>query len=129
MIKDQQASNPSKPWYMWFCPGANHAPHQVPKEAIEHYEGKFDDGYEAYRERVLRRMIEKGILPEETQLTALNPLEGRRPEGNETIANEGDHVRPWDKLDAAIREEAVLEADGGLRRVLDVHRRAGRPHR
>ena len=65
MIRDQKASNPSKPWYMWFCPGANHAPHHAPKDYIDKYKGKFDDGYEAYREWVLPRMIAKGVLPEE----------------------------------------------------------------
>ncbi len=109
MIKDQQASNPSKPWYMWFCPGANHAPHQVPKEAIEPYRGKFDDGYEAYRERVWRKMIGKsGILPGNTQLTDLNPLEGMTNTDSDgkpyNIANEGDLVRPWDKLSVPQRK-------------------------
>src|SRR5208337_1076395 len=94
MIKDQQASNPSKPWYMWFCPGANHAPHQIPpaKDLADipecNYAGVFDDGYEAYRESVLANMIAKGILPEGTQLTPLNPL-------HEDVANVDDYVRRW----------------------------------
>ena len=91
MLRDQKASNPSKPWFMWFCPGANHAPHHAPKEYIDKYKGKFDDGYEAYREWVLARMIEKGILPEGTELTPLNPLP-------EEVANPADVVRPWDTL-------------------------------
>jgi arylsulfatase A-like enzyme len=93
MIRDQKASNPSRPWYMWFCPGANHAPHHAPKEYIEKYKGKFDDGYEAYREWVLPRMIAKGILPEGTQLTPINPLP-------EDVANPGDFVKPWNTLKA-----------------------------
>lgn len=59
---------------MWYCPGANHAPHHAPQEYIEKYRGKFDDGYEAYRTWVLDRMVDRGILPEETRLTPLNPL-------------------------------------------------------
>jgi len=93
MIRDQKASNPSKPWFMWFCPGANHAPHQCPQEYIDKYKGKFDDGYEAYRAWVLPRMIEKGILPKDTKLTPLNPLPGE-------VANPADMVRPWDSLNA-----------------------------
>jgi arylsulfatase len=93
MIRDQQASNPSKPWYMWFCPGANHAPHHAPKEYIDKYKGKFDSGYEAYREWVLPRMIAKGILPKGTQMTPINPLP-------EDVANPGDAVRPWNTLSA-----------------------------
>lgn len=91
MIRNQQASNPSKPWYMWFCPGANHAPHHAPQEYIDKYKGAFDDGYDAYREWVLARMIEKGVLPEGTRLTPLNPLP-------EDAANPADHVRPWAEL-------------------------------
>ena len=90
-IADQKASNPSKPWYMWFCPGANHAPHHAPKDYIDKYRGKFDDGYEAYREWVLPRMIEKGILPKGTPLTPFNPLP-------ENVANPADAVRPWNTL-------------------------------
>ena len=93
MIRDQKASNPSKPWFMWFCPGANHAPHHAPQEYIDKYKGKFDDGYEAYREWVLPRMIEKGIVPEGTQLTPINPMPADQ-------SNPGDAVRPWDTLNA-----------------------------
>src|SRR5262249_5980664 len=93
MIADQKASNPSKPWYMWFCPGANHAPHHAPKDYIEKYKGKFDDGYEAYREWVLTRMIERGILPKDTTLTPINPM-------SPGTFVEGDSVRPWNSLSA-----------------------------
>jgi arylsulfatase A-like enzyme len=90
-LRDSKQSEPDKPWYLWFCPGANHAPHHAPQEYIDRYKGKFDDGYEAYREWVLPRMIERGILPEGTQLTPINPM----PEGTFT---KGDAVRPWDSL-------------------------------
>lgn len=97
-IRDVKQSEPAKPWYLWFCPGANHAPHHAPQEYIDKYKGKFDDGYEAYREWVLPRMIERGLLPEGTELTPLNPM----PEGTFTP---GDTVRPWDSLSA---EEKAL---------------------
>jgi arylsulfatase len=76
---------------MWFCPGANHAPHHCPQDYIDKYKGRFDDGYEAYREWVLPRMIEKGVLPEGTELTPLNPM----PPGTYSPL---DDVRPWDSL-------------------------------
>ncbi len=91
MIRDVKQTEPDKPWYLWFCPGANHAPHHAPQEYIDKYKGMFDDGYEAYREWVLGRMIEKGILPEDTELTPINPM----AEGTYTPA---DAVRPWDSL-------------------------------
>ena len=52
-LADSTQSAPHKPWYLWFCPGANHAPHHAPQEYIDKYRGQFDDGYEAYREWVL----------------------------------------------------------------------------
>jgi len=93
MIGDQKSANPSKPWFMWYCPGANHAPHQAPQDYIAKYKGKFDDGYDAYRKWVLPRMIEKGILPKGTTLTEWNPM-------SKDMANPADFVRPWESLNA-----------------------------
>jgi len=90
-IRDSKQSEPDKPWYMWYCPGANHAPHHAPQEYIDKYKGKFDDGYEAYRGWVLERMIERGILPKDTELTPINPLP-------DEILPDADSVRPWDSL-------------------------------
>ncbi len=92
-IRDGKQSRPEKPWYLWYCPGANHAPHHAPKEYIERYKGHFDDGYEAYREWVLKRMIDRGILPKDTQLTPINPMP-------KDILPEADSVRPWNSLSA-----------------------------
>ncbi|WP_193163720.1 arylsulfatase [Microbulbifer hainanensis] len=91
MLRNQNATNPSKPWFLWFNPGANHAPHQVPKEWADKYKGKFDDGYDAYRVWVTQRMIDKGILPEGTVNTEINPLP-------KDVANPADYVRPWESL-------------------------------
>jgi arylsulfatase A-like enzyme len=91
MIRDQKSANPSRPWFMWYCPGANHAPHQAPQEYIDKYKGKFDDGYDAYRIWVMERMIAKGVLPEGTQLTPWNPMP-------KDVANPGDYVLPWESL-------------------------------
>ena len=91
MLRDQHSATPSKPWYLWFCPGANHAPHHAPQEYIDKYKGKFDAGYEAYREWVLARMIERGVMPKGTELTPLNPMPA-------DVANEVDYVRPWAEL-------------------------------
>lgn len=96
MIRDSKQTEPDKPWYLWFCPGANHAPHHAPQEYIDKYKGAFDDGYEAYREWVLPRMIERGILPEGTDVTPMNPM----PPGTYT---DPDYVRPWAELNAEER--------------------------
>jgi arylsulfatase len=93
MIADQKATNPSRPWFMWYNPGANHAPHHAPQDYIAKYKGKFDDGYDSYRTWVLARMIERGVVPKGTQLTPFNPVP-------ENAANPADIVRPWDSLSA-----------------------------
>ncbi len=120
-IRDSRQSRPDKPWYMFFCPGANHAPHHAPKEFIDKYAGAFDDGYEAYREWALPRMIERGIFPEGTELSPINPM-------TEGTFSPGDLVRPWDSVER--RGEAAVQPHGrGLRRLLRVHRPPGRAHR
>ena len=94
MIRDQKAGNPSKPWYMWFCPGANHAPHHAPQEYIDKYKGKFDDGYEAYREWVLPAHDREGHPAGGHPAHADQPAAGRRGHAA------ADFVRPWDTLNA-----------------------------
>jgi arylsulfatase len=91
MIRDTKQTEPDKPWYLWFCPGANHAPHHAPQEYIDKYKGKFDDGYEAYRDWVLPRMIERGLLPADTAYGDINPM----PDGT---YSQTDEVRPWAEL-------------------------------
>lgn len=93
MLRDSRQSAPDRPWLTWFCPGANHAPHHVAAEWARRYRGEFDDGYEAYREWVLPRMIERGIMPAQTNLTRLNPM----PPGTH---DPNDRVRPWADLSA-----------------------------
>ena len=52
-VRFQQALSPDKPFFMYFAPGATHAPHHVPKEWIEKYKGKFDQGWDKIRELTL----------------------------------------------------------------------------
>ncbi len=69
MIQDQQQAEARKPFFLHLAPGAAHAPHQVPPEWIEPYVGAFDDGWEAWRERVFERQVAAGIVPADTVLT------------------------------------------------------------
>jgi arylsulfatase A-like enzyme len=64
----QKALTPDKPFFMYFAPGATHAPHHVPKEWIEKYKGKFDQGWDAMREETLARQIKLGVVPPGTKL-------------------------------------------------------------
>jgi len=66
---DKQSYLPDKPFFIYWAPGASHGPHQVPKEWADKYKGKFDDGWDAYRERVFKRAKEKGWIPQNAQLT------------------------------------------------------------
>lgn len=64
----QQALTPDKPFFMYFAPGATHAPHHVPKEWIAKYQGKFDQGWDKLREETLARQIKLGVVPKGTRL-------------------------------------------------------------
>jgi arylsulfatase len=64
----QQAVTPDKPFFVYFAPGATHAPHHVPKEWIEKYKGKFDMGWDKLREDILAEQIRKGAVPPGTTL-------------------------------------------------------------
>ena len=68
-LREQSAYAPDKPWLVYWAPGASHGPHQVPKEWADKYKGKFDDGWDAYRERVFANQKRLGWIPTDTQLT------------------------------------------------------------
>jgi arylsulfatase A-like enzyme len=72
-IADAKQVAPHKPFYLHFCTGATHAPHHVAKEWADRYAGQFDDGWDAYRERVLARQKELGIMPPDTELSRHDP--------------------------------------------------------
>ena len=61
---------PDKPFFVYFAPGAAHAPHHVPPEWPEKYRGAFDDGWDAQRERTFARQKELGVIPADAELTA-----------------------------------------------------------
>ena len=62
-MKFQKALSPDKPFYMYFAPGATHAPHHVPAEWRDKYKGKFDQGWDKVREETLARQIKLGVVP------------------------------------------------------------------
>ena len=72
-IHDTVSIRPDRPFFMYFALGAMHAPHQAPPEYLEKYRGRFDDGWDATRERWFRRQMELGVLPEGTELAPRNP--------------------------------------------------------
>ena len=68
-VRQQKALMPDKPFFMYFAPGATHAPHQVPKQWSDKYKGKFDDGWDVLRERILTQQKKLGAVPEDAELT------------------------------------------------------------
>jgi arylsulfatase A-like enzyme len=79
----QKSLTPDKPFFIYFAPGATHAPHHVPKEWIAKYKGKFDGGWDTFREETLARQIKLGVVPAGTKLAP-------KPEA----------IKDWDKLSA-----------------------------
>jgi len=67
-VQSVKSLTPDKPFFIYFAPGATHAPHQVPKEWIEKYKGKFDQGWDKLREETLAREIKLGVVPPGTKL-------------------------------------------------------------
>jgi arylsulfatase len=82
-MKFQKSLTPDKPFFIYFAPGATHAPHHVPKEWIAKYKGRFDGGWDKLREETLARQIALGVVPAGTKLAP-------KPEG----------IKDWDRLTA-----------------------------
>ncbi len=82
-MRYQKSLTPGKPFFIYFAPGATHAPHHVPKEWIAKYKGKFDQGWDKLREETLARQKKLGVIPPDTKLAP-------KPEA----------IKDWDKLTA-----------------------------
>ena len=67
-VQAEKSLTPDKPFFVYFAPGATHAPHHVPKEWIAKYKGKFDQGWDKLREETLARQIKLGVVPPGTKL-------------------------------------------------------------
>ncbi|MFC8951027.1 arylsulfatase [Streptomyces sp. NPDC057101] len=72
-IADAKQVAPDKPFFLNLCPGATHAPHHVPQEWANRYRGRFDDGWDAYREQTFARQKQLGVVPAGTRLSPRDP--------------------------------------------------------
>jgi arylsulfatase len=120
-VRAQQSLTPDKPFFVYFAPGATHAPHHVPKEWIAKYKGRFDAGWDKYREETLARQIKLGVVPPGTKLAprpqpikdwdALSADEKRLfARQMETFAAFGEHSdHEIGRLVTAIEEIGVME--------------------
>jgi arylsulfatase A-like enzyme len=82
-IDRQKKAAPAKPFFLYYAPGATHAPHQVDKYWSDQYKGKFDKGWDAFREEVFERQKKLGIIPASAILPDRNP-----------------NIKAWDQLSA-----------------------------
>ena len=105
-IDDTKQLAPDKPFFMYFATGADHAPHQVPKEWADKYKGKFDDGWDAYRAKVFARQKELGIVPQNAVLSRHDP-----------------DVQEWEKLSPDERKlyARMMEVFAGFLEHTDYH--------
>jgi arylsulfatase len=105
-ITDVKQVAPDKPFYLHFCPGATHAPHHVAKEWADRYAGAFDDGWDAYREKVFAKQKALGIVPPDAELSRHDP-----------------DVPEWDSLPAEARTlfSRMMEVFAGFLSHTDHH--------
>ena len=80
-IDRQKRAAPNKPFFLYYAPGATHAPHQVDRYWSDQYKGKFDSGWEVYREEVFERQKKLGVIPADAKLPDRNP-----------------NIKAWDQL-------------------------------
>jgi arylsulfatase len=108
-LRRHQAFSPDKPFFLYWAPGAGHGPHQIHKEWADKYKGKFDSGWDAYRERVFARQKQLGWIPADTKLTP-----------------RADNMASWDSIPEAQRpfQRRLMEVYAGFVEHVDVQ--AGR---
>lgn len=111
-IEQQRAFAADKPFLLYFAPGAGHGPHHIFKEWADKYKGKFDDGWDAYRERVFRRQKELGWIPENAQLTP-------RDETQASWESIPDSEKPFQRRLMEVFAGFVEHADVQVGRVYD----------
>ncbi|MGB5760164.1 MAG: arylsulfatase [Acidimicrobiales bacterium] len=83
MVRNQKSLVPERPVFLYLAFGATHAPHQAPDDYLAKYRGRFDEGWDVWRQRVYERQLEMGVVPPGTALAPRNP-----------------GVEPWDELTA-----------------------------
>ena len=105
-IGQQKALIPDKPFFIYFAPGATHAPHHVPKEWADKYKGKFDQGWDKLREETFARQKKLGVIPPDCQLTARH-----------------EEIPAWDEMPEALKPvlRRQMEVYAGFLEYTDHH--------
>ena len=118
-LREQKAYAPDKPFFMYWAPGASHGPHQVMKEWADKYKGKFDDGWDKYRERTFARAKAKGWIPQDAQLTP-------RPASMASWDSIPEAEKPFQRRLMEVFAGFTEHADYNAGRVIDEIEREGR---
>ena len=118
-LREQNAYAPDKPFLMYWAPGASHGPHQVMKEWADKYKGKFDSGWDAYRERAFKNAKAKGWIPENAQLTP-------RPASMASWESIPEAEKPFQRRLMEIFAGFTEHADYNAGRVIDEIERQGK---
>jgi arylsulfatase len=105
-IGQQKALIPDKPFFVYFAPGAVHAPHHVPQEWADKYKGKFDQGWDKVREETFARQKKLGVIPPDCQLTQRHK-----------------EIPSWDEMPAALKPVLIrqMEVYAGFLEYTDYH--------
>ncbi len=111
-MRQQKAMAPDKPFFVYFAPGATHAPHHVPKDWIAKYKGRFDSGWDALREETFDRQKKLGVIPPDCELT---PRPKEIPAWNETE----ERLRPVLAREMEIYAAFLEYADHHVGRIVD----------
>lgn len=117
-IRRHQAVSPQKPFFMYYCTGTAHAPHHAPKEWIDKYRGKFDQGWDVVREQTLARQKQLGVVPQNTKLTVRN--EGIPAWSSLTADQKKVYAREME-----VYAGALSYADDNIGRVIDAVAESG----
>ncbi|MBK5289783.1 MAG: arylsulfatase, partial [Acidimicrobiia bacterium] len=111
-LRELRLSHPERPFLLWYASAAPHAPHQAPDEWIERFRGRFDDGWDAWREATLERQAAHGIVPADT------PLSERPPWVEEWSTIDAPRQRLYARM-MEVCAAFIAHADHQLGRVLD----------
>ncbi len=118
-LREQQAYAPDKPFMMYWAPGAAHGPHQIMKEWADKYKGKFDDGWDKYRERTFARQKELGWIPQNAKLTP-------RPASMASWESIPDDEKPFQRRLMEVFAGFAEHADHNAGRVIEEIERQGK---
>ena len=107
-VRQQRLLAGDKPFFMYFAPGATHAPHHVPKEWADKYKGKFDQGWDKLREETFARQKQLGVIPQDCELTA-------RPEeipswDSQTPSSKASSRARWKSMPDSFHSPIIISA-------------------